>query len=563
MNHSFPVQIVDDSDAAVSGARVCLVQASALGSDLHPYSSVAATHTDVGNGNYDDGKSIAMATGDWVLVVTLKGKSPVVQPLKVTTAGDGTFVLSARPGAVATVKITHVVRIVSKAKLKEITCHVTFYPANELVFIGGADYNRRDISGGWKFYLYGFKRAEVLRREKKIHPGTIVTVFSTGDSTRTTRVWGKKGWVDIDVAVLGDISLRVLPAPGETYQPVRGIDIHINDFYDYLAGLGTSQPNSVQEVGIFSHSWPGGPILYDTGEGAAFSRRPDRNDTIDFDARPKDFNDTNFPKHQKMLDAFGPNCAYRIWGCSATTHFKVRSQEALKAIKKKMAEDDFFKVRSDVYDHHPHTLISTKEELTSELRHRFEMDTLFRSRTYPAEAAKRLGIEVRSGCPGTESAPKTIEGIEMMMVPMGDYQSVFDYYRAKFSPEFNETEGTWDKGYVDYTALQKRTPVPKPPFSMRYYNLDILYRDDDWNNKKAGAYLTFGRPSAGLYHPDPHVAIEALVIPDLVTRGMNGQLLMLKAKDPSQSQAVYVQEDQRILQLSRKDGQWKVVLREL
>jgi hypothetical protein len=565
MNHSFPVQIVDDSDNPVSGARVCLVQQSALGSGNHPYASLAATHKDVGNGNYDDGKSVAMATGNWVLVVTLKGKAPVVQPLKVTTAKDGTFVLSPRSGAVATVKITPVVRTVSRTKLKEITCHVTFYPANELVFLGGADYNRPDISGGWRFYLYGFKRAEVLRREKKIHPGTIVTVFSTGYSTRTTRVWGRKSWVDVEVAQLGDISARKLPKRGETYQPVRGIDIHINDFYDYLAGLGTSQPKSVQEIGIFSHSFPGGPILYDTGEGDTYARLPDRNDTFDFDARPKDFNSKNFPPRQKMLDAFGPNCAFRIWGCSATTHYKNRSTLALKAIQKGMAEDEFFEVQSDIFNHEtPHVMTDRQIEYTSELRHRFEMDVLFRSRTYPAEAAKRLKIEVRSGCPGTESSPTTIEGIEMMMVPMNDYGDVFRYFHAKFDPEFNETEDKWDRGFVDYHALQSRPAVALPRFSMQYYSVHILYQDDRWDHTlKKGAYITFWRLGKKHFHPNPKLQIVRRLTSDLVTRGMKGQLLVLKDKDPKTSEALYVQEDGRVFTMGLKDGQWKVRLGEL
>jgi len=57
-------------------------------------------------------------------------------------------------------------------------------------------------------------------------------------------------------------------------------------------------------------------------------------DDDDFDARAKDFNTFNFLHYDKMIDAFAPGCRFTIWGCSATTHFKFRSRQALQAIQK-------------------------------------------------------------------------------------------------------------------------------------------------------------------------------------------------------------------------------------
>lgn len=439
-------------------------------------------------------------------------------------------------------------RRVSGGNAKEIAFHVTLFPAAEVVFIAGLDYNRPDVSGGWMFHEYCFNRAKVLLQERKIHRGTIVTVFSTAKIWRKTRVCGVNGWVDVEVVQLGDPAARVLPPPGNPYRPVAGLDIHISDFYKYLAGVGVRAPHSVLEIGVFSHSWPGGPILYNSGESAAY-RASSVRDPADFDARSKDFNDANFPAYDKMKDALAPGCRFTIWGCSATTHFRVRSKEARDAILKGLPEEAFFICRSALEDHeHPAIgVFAIQEENTSELRHRWMMDALFRQRTYPAEAAKRLGIEVRAGCPGTGSDPTTLEKIEMLMVDLAVYKPVFDYFHLRFAPELAETKGRWDRGYVDYHALQSRPAIQRPPFSTAYYNLNIQTKVTRWQ-PATGAQISFWNGKS-VNHPTPNVQIVMKAVPNLVTPGKTGHLFVLKDQDPSKSQAVYVQEDERVFRI--------------
>jgi hypothetical protein len=232
MKYSFPVVVFDDAKKPLTGARVCLVRASALAGMEHPYPKVAATHSDAGEGKYDDGKSIAMGEGDWMLIVALKGKSPAVQPIKVTTGRDGKLAFTQSPKPAATVSMPPLKRKVSKEGLYEIPSIVTLWPAAELVFISGLDYNRKNVTDGWMFHLYAFDRAEVLRREKKIDVGTVVTVFSTPKIWRKKRVYGPRGWFDIETLQLGDPSGRTLVDPPKKYQPEKGRDIHINAFYD-------------------------------------------------------------------------------------------------------------------------------------------------------------------------------------------------------------------------------------------------------------------------------------------------------------------------------------------
>jgi hypothetical protein len=558
MDHTFPVTVVDDTGAGIAAAVVCVVEKSAVGVERHPFPSLAATHGDSGGGKYAETSAITPTEGDWLLVVSLKGKSPVVQPFKLKKGKDGEFTASPTPAAVATVTISGTLRKVGSNKVKEIAFHVTLFPAAEIVFIGGVDYNIRDVSGGWQFADYGFNRAEVLRRKKKIDNGTIVTVFSTSKIWRKKQVFGVKKWVVIEVVQLGDFATRTSPAPGDLYKPVAGLDIHITDFYKYLAEVGSREPNSVLEIGIFSHSFPFGPILYDTPENAANRGLLAARDPDDFDARPKDFNPTNFAGYPKMKDALAATCRFTIWGCSATTHLKFASRMSFRAIQNKRPEDEFFIVRNEI-ENHDGNVVRIEEERTSELRHRFNMDRSFRGGTYAAEAAKKLDIEVRAGCPGTGSDPSTVDGIEMLTVDLATYKDVFDYFHAKFAPEFAETNEKWDKGYVDYHALQSRAAVAAPPFSTQSYFLEIDKLPTRFNPGAGIATLTFGN-RIKIDHPTADVQVVSKVQADLVTAGKTGHLYVLKDNDPAKSQAAYVQEDQRVFRITQNAAkEWKVI----
>jgi hypothetical protein len=557
MEHLWPVTVVDDAAKAVTGARVCLVPASALGAEHFPYPSVAATHSDKGSGKYEPTAPIAPAAGNWVLIVTLKGKSPVVQRLKITAKGGGDFSTAARGGAVATVNMTSATRTVGKSKSRKTTFKVTLFPAAELVFFAGVDYSKRDVSTGWMFHNYGFGRAEALRREKKINAGTIVTVFSLAKITRTTRVWGDKKWVDVEVAQLGDPATRVLPLPGRPYEPKVGLDIHPMDFYKYLDGIGKREPGSVREAGIFSHSYPGGPILYNTGEGLPFRGTPAR-DPDDFDARAKDFDAANIGAgYPDMPRAFAAGSRFTIWGCSATRRYKDSSRQALDAIRRKLSEGAFFVVNTE-YDSHGHPpIVATDEERTSELRHRWRMDAQFREKTYAASAARALGIEVRSACPGCGSDPVSIEGVEALMVNVATYKPVFDYFHLKFAPEFSETNGKWDKGYVDFHRLQSRPVVPKPGFDSEYYLFHIQRIATPW--AAVGAKLEFWHGKS-VTHPTADVSLVVRAVPDVVAPGKKGHLHVLRDIDDTKSHAVFLQEDGRLFKITRDAaGRWTVV----
>jgi hypothetical protein len=539
VDHLWPVEVVDEKGAAVTGVKVALVEKSKVGVETFPYPGVAATHDDKGGGKYEPKAALTPSAGKWLLVVTKKGRAPVVQPLTLTDKKADGFV--AGGSELATVTLTTALRTVGASKQRETRFRVVLHPPAELVFLGGIDYHKRDPSTGWLFHLYGFKRAEVLWREKKIHAGTVVTVFSTSHLTRTTRVRGKKGWIDVEVHPIRDRALRVIPAAGH-YTPVVGIDYHPQEFYKYLSEVGTREPKSVREAGIFSHSYPGGPILYNTYE-TGFEQLPARAPD-DFDARAKDWNATNVPGYPKLKDAFASDARFTIWGCSATLWYRRRAQAATKAMKAGKGENDRFLVEVDLGG------TGKLEEQITELELRWWMDTLFRKGPYCAEAARYLGIETRSACPGVGSDPETVDGIEMLMVKMENHEPEYAYYRKKFGPEFAETNGKWDKGYVDYHAVQQRPAVPSPPFDPAYYAFQVQAGEDTvlmfWNRKK-------------VIHPGSDVKLKRKLVPDLVTAGKTGWLYVLEDTDTTKSQAVYAQEDARIFAITR-DGasKWTV-----
>lgn len=94
------------------------------------------------------------------------------------------------------------------------------------------------------------------------------------------------------------------------------------EIHQYIALIGAERPSSLEEFSIMSHSWFGGPILFNTGErpefdsGAQLTGR----DPLDKDARFwKDFNTTNMPLKAKFVAAFADKPFIRVWGCLATT----------------------------------------------------------------------------------------------------------------------------------------------------------------------------------------------------------------------------------------------------
>jgi len=192
------------------------------------------------------------------------------------------------------------------------------------------------------------------------------------------------------------------------------------------------------------------------------------------------------------------------------------------------------------------------------------MDQLFRSGPYAAAAAKTLGIEVRAGTPGTGSDPKTVDGLIVMKVNLDDYGRLFEYYHRKFGPEFQETRGQWESGFVDYHAMQGRAPVAKPPFGWKFYHLEIEYDVDVAAGEVPYWRLWFDRSGPPVKQRGSKVSVKTQEKRGLVTPGVNGQLVIVVDKGPGGSRGFYVQENGEIFLMAQDSfKQWTLKVKEI
>src|SRR5450759_792407 len=381
MDHDWIVEVEDDKGAAITGATVALVVSSTVAGMDFPFASVAATHAHKSGGVYEASKPIAPVVGDWILIVRLAKKSSVVQPLKMRAKGKVEIQTVPSPKTVATIGFRAELKTIGKSQLRRSRFKVTLFPSSEIVCISGTEY----FGKGTQFRIFAENHTLALLREKKADDGVIMTLFCADERSRNTLVPAAGGGL-VKVAAKSFGPTAGI-TPGTKHDPVIGLDISPPDMYTYLSGVGDSEPGRVIEVGFFTHSYPGGPILFNKDEDPSI---PNRLDT-DFDARMKDFNPTNVAKWPKLKLAMAASGTWHVWGCSATTHNKNLVAAALD--HKKAGDDSHFTVDT-TSKHHGGELDEKVEERTTRKRVKRDMNTRFRKLSYMAAAAKFLGIPV-------------------------------------------------------------------------------------------------------------------------------------------------------------------------
>jgi hypothetical protein len=199
----------------------------------------------------------------------------------------------------------------------------------ELLLVTGFDYPSSHGPGGMQFHLLATKRMHNLRAAKSIDDSTVITWFDCKSGLRTRWVMGrgaevtnsppgmwKSGWSLLSSDGTAPTTLN----PNDAGYPGPGVN-GMPEVYQYIASVGKDRPGTLEELSILSHSWFGGPILFDTGESAAFdtgARRAER-DPNDRDGRFwKDFSAVNLPFKANFVAAFSASPFMRIWGCLAT-----------------------------------------------------------------------------------------------------------------------------------------------------------------------------------------------------------------------------------------------------
>lgn len=543
MDHDWIVEVEDEKGTAVTtGATVALVPASTLVGKEWPFASVAATHTHKSGGVYEASAPIVFAAGDWMLIVRLAKKSPVVQPVKMRAKSKTEMQTLPSPKTAATLAFSSELKTIGKAKLRRSRFKVTMYPSSEVVFISGTEY----FGAGTHFRVFAENHGIALRREKKIDDGVIVTLFSADDRTRDTLVLAVGGGL---LKVAGkSFGPTSGITPGKKHDPVAGLDVSVTDPYKYLSAVGASEPGRVLEVGFFSHSFPGGPILFNIGDSPS---NPARLST-DYDARRKDFNSTNTVGWPKMKAAMAADGNWHVWGCSATTHHK---NAAAKAQEHKKEGDDFYFTVETTAQHHDGSPAQCVEERTTRKRVRAQMDERFRSTTYMAAAAKYLGVAVYGAPPGVGSSfadpAKKIPGhpeMNVMFIDRATYSNVYVFFKDEFGPEFAPTNTPFDKGYVDYKRIATRAIPAAAAFSSQYY---YFSRDYAKAPKIGRTRLQFAN-SQRIEIDGTKTKLKITAKSGFAAPGKQGHLYEVhETADATKSQAAYVQEDGKVFEVTK------------
>ena len=534
MNFEWLVKVKDKDGKPLADAEVALAAKSALGAAEYPFAAAAATHAHDANGLYKPSAALAPAAGNWVLIVRRKGSSPAVQPLTMSDRG-GDFSLAIKGGAVATVKLVSAVHGKDAARARKTVLSATLFPAAEVVALSGTDYP----SSGVEFRQFADGHARALLREKKIDAGTMVTLFSCDERARISLAFTAAGkLVTLGKHSFGDATgLKA----GRVHPPVAGNDISAPDLYRYLDAVGTSDPGRVREVSFFTHSWPGGPILFDTSEDAAHETSAER-DPNDFDGRAKDFGPPNSDDWKKLKDALAPGATWHVWGCSATTFFKDLMREALKTAR----ADHFFDTITEVKQHDG-TLIMRSQARLTRVHVRFMMDQKMRTGSYLATAASTLKIPVFGAPPGVGADYQQVDGLQVMSIKGNT--PPYAFFKADFSPGFAPTLGKFDHGYIDYGKLQDRAAMPRAPFSTEAYLFDVALT--------AGtATLRLGSAHQPPRHAGSSVKLKVAAKAGLVTAGKSGHLYLIEDRDPAKSEAFFLQDDKKLFAVG-KDGAGK------
>lgn len=217
--------------------------------------------------------------------------------------------------------------------------------------------------------------------------------------------------------------------------------VSITDLYDYVHRAGQRAPGSVSEVSIFSHSYPGGPILYNTYDRSGGAGR----DPSDLDGRKKDWTHamSAFPH---LKSALGKSAFLKVWGCSATSRYKALQGGALLALRQKRDPHALFDVRYGWESHGSKTwYYFTEAASLAQTRH--TITRAFLSGSYMQVAVNALGIQVYGSPPGVGSS---YGGRTGMYIQTKSYAQVYGYMNHLFGKEAAKPDA---EGYLEYRRL--------------------------------------------------------------------------------------------------------------
>jgi hypothetical protein len=455
-------------------AVVCVIARDKVGDTRWPFHRLAATHKHAQNGIYKVASGDAAdepGAGEWLLVVNLSDKSPVVQRLTLSDKG-GVLVAAAGWGVRASQETQHralTVQIVNYQQTQGAApqgpaarsrISVRLFPRLEMVGLACLDKTGGGL--GWmRFDEFARSRTRKLFSEGKLNDGVIFTLLIPNQCV--TQVMVKAVAPARDAWVLLEEHQKSPPPLSKT-DPVVDKDIGILDFYQHLHDLGRDAPKSVVEAGIFGHAWVLGPIVWNTFDGAAsFSMR----DPNDFDGRSKDWvpEGAAGTRFILMAEAFHQKMgALRVWGCNHMNNVLFGELNgALNEMKKGTARDQFFQVRLVTSGRENLTLDHLKRSLaqfvvSQKIKHTIEEGNATGAVAYCGAAAQWLKLPVFGSAPGIGSSIRSSGGdITLFIDPeAGDQDKHLDgskAYLEYYEKEFGSFFVVDDLHYTNYKEM--------------------------------------------------------------------------------------------------------------
>jgi hypothetical protein len=363
----------------------------------------------------------------------------------------------------ATVDMAYFAKGASKAIPAEHTLiTVLTLPRKEVVFLCGVDYDVADKSApdypydppedayrpqaGTQFEIFAQSHRSDLLTSKKIDKGTRVTFLNARTGTRSTTLLANSGWLTV-----------AMEKTGTSKKDPESISIL--DLYNYLNSVGAVAPGSIQEVGIFSHAWVGGPILRDTYDtsGNATMRDPE-----DRDARPKDWKAAGvMASYPKLTSAFAPGASFKTWGCNHPVLVRAQILAARQRLNAKGPTFPRDRVFTAEVKHEGPSGSSLHEVEAASLDHlRFAIARYFNAPsgawTYLGAAAHFMAIP----CLGAPIGAGANYVNNRMVITAAEGDPILDYLKLEFSLPGSAIS----ERYMDYQAL-KAVTSPTPPFS--------------------------------------------------------------------------------------------------
>lgn len=486
--------------------------------------------------------------GEWFLYVHKPDRTRVAQRLTFTekdgelrvTAGWDSSDLdkgkSPKARTCATVQILHYKKGEDEKSVPEhVLVTVVMHPSAEIVNL-----NNGPDKSGTRFVVFAEARRAKLYDDKKIDDGTRVTFFDPAGGVRKVTVKAREGWLVV----------AQTKAPVDKKDPKR---IAVTDLYEYLHRVANDVPDSVIEVSIFSHSYSGGPVIWNTYD---LSGSPTDRDPNDSDARPKDFraDGSNRKQYPDMAKAMKSDAFFKVWGCRFDLHLRGKLRTAVEKLGAKTKRDEMFTFAS---------AIATERTNLDLIKRGVWLDFEGERPIYATSAAKGLGKKVWAAPPGAGASFKN----NAMMVFDVECQDSFAYLAQEFSVPKSARD---DGNYLDHTLVLGKT-VPKPAFvtdhwlmladmsfhmkgltqqkwpAVKMANGRMLFRSGSGSFKVEAASGIVDKADSG------HVYWAASTTPMRAVQARLRVLILESAKDAKVSTGVYVTTDGKSFIVTRTD----------